>query len=73
MKVAGIAFTAVRYPITDLTAMTSFNQHIGIYAYQFQALKAFTQLERTDLEKLESLEQLRALYHQNLLELLMPS
>lgn len=37
--------------------------HIGIYAYRVSFLKAFPQLERAPIEALESLEQLRALWH----------
>lgn len=35
--------------------------HIGIYAYTYKALAKFVNLERSYLEKIESLEQLRAL------------
>ena len=35
--------------------------HIGIYAYRYQALEKFVQEPPADLEKLEKLEQLRAL------------
>ncbi|ADR51983.1 3-deoxy-manno-octulosonate cytidylyltransferase [Candidatus Liberibacter solanacearum CLso-ZC1] len=38
-----------------------FYQHLGIYAYRREALKHFTQLPPSILEKRESLEQLRAL------------
>jgi len=37
--------------------------HVGIYAYRREALLAFAGLPTCDLEKAESLEQLRALYH----------
>ncbi|MFP4369851.1 MAG: 3-deoxy-manno-octulosonate cytidylyltransferase [Candidatus Kapaibacterium sp.] len=38
-----------------------FYRHIGIYAYEYQALKRFTKLEQSRLEKAEKLEQLRLL------------
>jgi 3-deoxy-manno-octulosonate cytidylyltransferase (CMP-KDO synthetase) len=38
-------------------------RHIGIYAYRAGFLRAYPQLERSPLELLESLEQLRALWH----------
>jgi 3-deoxy-manno-octulosonate cytidylyltransferase (CMP-KDO synthetase) len=37
--------------------------HVGIYAYRAHFLARFTQLEPSPLEKLEALEQLRALWH----------
>lgn len=36
-------------------------RHLGIYAYRVKFLKVFTQLPQSELEKQESLEQLRAL------------
>lgn len=36
-------------------------RHIGLYAYRYSALKKYIDLESTPLEKLEGLEQLRAL------------
>ena len=38
-------------------------RHIGIYAYRVGFLKQYTNLAVTELEKIESLEQLRVLHH----------
>ena len=38
-------------------------RHVGIYAYRAGFLRAFPTLEQAPLERLESLEQLRALWH----------
>ncbi len=38
-------------------------RHIGLYAYRADFLDAYPRLERSPLEALESLEQLRALWH----------
>ena len=40
-----------------------FFQHLGLYAYRRDFLLQFASLRRTPLEKLENLEQLRALEH----------
>lgn len=41
-----------------------FLRHIGLYAFRAEILFEITQLAPTDLEKTESLEQLRWLYHE---------
>lgn len=38
-------------------------RHIGLYAYRKKFLLEFSQMQRANLEIIESLEQLRALYH----------
>ena len=43
--------------------LAAFQRHLGIYAYRPDALRRFTQLTPHPLEKLEMLEQLRALGH----------
>jgi 3-deoxy-manno-octulosonate cytidylyltransferase (CMP-KDO synthetase) len=45
------------------TEFFPFLRHIGLYAYRSSVLKQITCLEPTQLEKIESLEQLRWLYH----------
>jgi 3-deoxy-manno-octulosonate cytidylyltransferase (CMP-KDO synthetase) len=39
------------------------HRHIGIYAYRVGFLKQYTELSVTELEQIESLEQLRVLHH----------
>jgi 3-deoxy-manno-octulosonate cytidylyltransferase (CMP-KDO synthetase) len=44
-------------------AVYPFLRHIGLYAYRTEVLKKISQLQPTALEQVESLEQLRWLYH----------
>ncbi len=56
----GEALLFSRKPIGELPS-GEFLKHIGIYAYRRDALLRFCQLPQTDLERVEKLEQLRAL------------
>ncbi|NLR89982.1 MULTISPECIES: 3-deoxy-manno-octulosonate cytidylyltransferase [Flammeovirga] len=47
----------------DWMQYTTFYKHLGLYAYTNDALKKFSSLAPTTLEKLESLEQLRWIEH----------
>lgn len=47
----------------DVLGNYPFLRHIGLYAYRASILQKLTSLEPTALEKTESLEQLRWLYH----------
>lgn len=48
---------------TPLPANLSVLRHIGIYAYRAKFLRAYSQLAPADIEQIESLEQLRVLFH----------
>ena len=49
--------------VTDaVVARSDWYRHLGIYAYRVSTLRAFTAWPMADLEALEKLEQLRALY-----------
>jgi 3-deoxy-manno-octulosonate cytidylyltransferase (CMP-KDO synthetase) len=43
--------------------LTSFQRHVGVYAYRAGFIKQYIELSVSPLELLESLEQLRVLYH----------
>jgi 3-deoxy-manno-octulosonate cytidylyltransferase (CMP-KDO synthetase) len=48
---------------SDWLSEKKFYKHIGLYAYKKEALHRFSELEETIYEKLEKLEQLRALHY----------
>ncbi len=54
----------IPYPRDDAyKANIQAHRHIGIYAYRVGFLKEYAQLAVTELEQIESLEQLRVLHH----------
>jgi len=59
---APIPFDVKRFP-ESLDDDFVYQRHVGLYAYRATFLKHYTELEASPLEKLESLEQLRVLWH----------
>lgn len=63
----GYAIYFSRSPIPhhrqDVAKFQQFNQHLGVYAFKREAILQFAQWAPCALEQIESLEQLRALYH----------
>jgi 3-deoxy-manno-octulosonate cytidylyltransferase (CMP-KDO synthetase) len=62
----GFALYFSRSPMPYVIAPSGsarYYKHIGPYAYRMEFLQQFTKLERGELERAESLEQLRALEH----------
>lgn len=45
------------------TVTDQYQRHLGIYAYRVAFLNAYSQMPQCDLETVEKLEQLRAMYH----------
>jgi len=52
---------AIPYPRSPVSGLV--RRHVGLYGFQKQALLQFASLPETDLERMEGLEQLRALAH----------
>lgn len=65
MDVNGYAmyFSRSKIPYERNYDIATFYKHIGLYAYKRESLLKMSSLEQPDIEKTESLEQLRALYN----------
>jgi 3-deoxy-manno-octulosonate cytidylyltransferase (CMP-KDO synthetase) len=62
-KNKALYFSRLPIPFNRIEADTCYFKHIGIYAYSSKALEKMSQFKQCDLEKFESLEQLRYLYN----------
>jgi 3-deoxy-manno-octulosonate cytidylyltransferase (CMP-KDO synthetase) len=58
-----IPFIRDQHRFGELLRANLFHRHVGLYVYRREALFEFTEIEPTDLERAEALEQLRALEH----------
>ena len=47
----------------DNVSISHYQRHLGIYAYRVGFLNAYSQMPQCELEMIEKLEQLRAMYH----------
>ena len=56
-------FSRSKIPFERNSGMSKIYGHLGIYGYRKESLLKMTQLSQTNLEKAESLEQLRALQY----------
>lgn len=56
-------FSRSKLPYERNLGIAKFFKHIGIYGYKKESLIKMTQMPQPDIEKAESLEQLRALYN----------
>lgn len=54
---------SANHQTTDSLSDFAYQRHIGLYAYRVAFLKAFSSWDACPLEQVESLEQLRALWH----------
>lgn len=49
--------------VGDKVQISQYQRHLGIYAYRVGFLNAYSQIAQCELEKIEKLEQLRAMYN----------
>jgi 3-deoxy-manno-octulosonate cytidylyltransferase (CMP-KDO synthetase) len=61
--VCDVAGTAIYFSRAPIGSRESSLRHIGVYAYRRSVLERFVTLEPSELERAESLEQLRAVQH----------
>ena len=60
---APIPYSRDNFAQQELDGNIRYKHHIGLYAYRAKFLKSFSQLSMSNLEKTESLEQLRTMSH----------